>query len=89
MMTHGGFPKVKDYIWDVKIPKYFNFPTKYDRELVKKKQKKSWGHASRISRGHYTRILSCKIKCQISMVDSLASRTSGRISRNIGYPRST
>ena len=80
----------KDYIWDVKILEYFTFLAKYDRELVKKKQKKSWGHASRISRGHCTRILSSKIKSQISMVDSLASRrTSGRISRNTGYSRST
>ena len=30
----------KDYIWDVKIPEYFTFPTEYDRELVKKKAKK-------------------------------------------------
>ena len=80
----------KDYIWDVKIPEYFTFPTEYDKELVKKKQKKSWGHASRISRGHCIRILSSKIKSQILMVDSLASRRiSVRISRNTGYPRST
>ena len=52
----------KDYIWDVKIPEYFTFLAEYDRELVKKKAKKSWGHASRISRGHCTRILSSKIK---------------------------
>ena len=72
----------KDYIWDVKIPEYFTFPAEYDRELVKKKQKKS--------RGHCIRILSSKIKSQVSMMDNLASRrTSGRISRNTGYPRST
>ena len=52
----------KDYIWDVKIPEYFTFPAEYDRELVKKKAKEIMGHASRISRGHCTRILSSKIK---------------------------
>ena len=89
-MTHGGFPKVRRITCDIKIPEYFTFPMEYDKEVVKKKAKKSWGHASRISRGHCTRILSFKIKSQISMVHSLASRrTSGRISRNTGYPRST
>ena len=33
----------KDYIWDVKIPKYFTFPAEYDRELVKKKAKEIMG----------------------------------------------
>ena len=52
----------KDYICDIKILEYFTFPMEYDKEVVKKKAKKSWGHASRISRGHCTRILSSKIK---------------------------
>ena len=29
----------KDYIWDIKIPKYFTFPTEYHNEVVKKKVK--------------------------------------------------
>ena len=29
----------KDYIWDIKIPEYFTFPTEYDRELVKKSKR--------------------------------------------------
>ena len=33
----------KDYIWDIKIPEYFTFPTEYDKELVKKKSKRNHG----------------------------------------------
>ena len=80
----------KDYIWDVKILEYFTFPAEYDRELVKKKAKEIMGTCFKNFKGHCTRILSSKIKSQISMVDSLASRrTSGWLSRNTGYPRST
>jgi hypothetical protein len=81
----------KDYIWDIKDPRVFHFPNRVRQGASQEKnQKKSWGHASRISMGHCTSILSSKIKSQISMVDSLASRrTSSRILRNTGYPRST
>ena len=34
---------VKDYIWDIKIPEYFAFPTEYDKELIKKKAKEIIG----------------------------------------------
>ena len=33
----------KDYIWDIKIPEYFTFPTEYDKEVVKKKAKEIMG----------------------------------------------
>ena len=80
----------KDDIWEKWIPPYFTFPQDYDKEQVKKKQKKSWGHASRLSRGHYTRNLSSRIKSQIGMVESTPSRrTSDRNSSNTGNPRST
>ena len=65
----------KDDIWEKWIPPYFTFPQDYDKEQVKKKQKKSWGHASRLSRGHYTRNLSSRIKSQIGMVESTPSRS--------------
>jgi hypothetical protein len=80
----------KHAIWENMIPQYFTFLVDYDREQVKRKQKKSWVHASRLSRGYCTRNMSLKVKGQILMVESTPSRgTSGRISSNTGYPRST
>ena len=80
----------KDYIWDIKIPEYFTFPTEYDKELVKKKAKEIMGTCFKNFKGTLYKNFVLQNKEPDSMVDSLASRrTSGRISRNIGYLRST
>ena len=33
----------KDYIWDIRIPEYFTFPTEHDKEVVQKKAKEIMG----------------------------------------------
>jgi hypothetical protein len=80
----------KDDISENKIPVYFTFPIDYDKEQVKKKAKEIMGTCFRLSRGHCTRTLSSRIKCQIGMVESTPSRrTSGKNSSNTGNPKST
>ena len=80
----------KDYIWDVKIPKYFTFPAEYDRELVKKKAKEIMGTCFKNFKGTLYKNFVLQNKEPDFDVDSLASkRTSSKLSRNTGYPRST
>ena len=80
----------KDYIWDVKIPEYFTFLAEYVRELVKKKVKEIMGTCFKNFKGTLYKNFVLQNKEPDFDVDSLASkRTSSKLSRNTGYPRST
>ena len=91
MMTHGGFPKVRRMTYGGNGSHSISLSHRtMTRSKSRKKQKKSWGHASRLSRGHCITNLSSRIKSQIGMVESTISRrTSGRNSSNTGNLRST